>query len=123
MIILIKKSLLLFMVFVLSACFSQQAVQNPPAVSSATDAVMPVPAGTSESTIIPGEDPTVITVPVETATIFPVSQDFWKELPVVPLTISDRAREIYQRGLIMGNDPHAFSKVGDCHSTNPYSLY
>jgi len=22
----------------------------------------------------------------------------------------------------MGNDPHAFSKVGDCHSTNPYFL-
>jgi formylglycine-generating enzyme required for sulfatase activity len=44
------------------------------------------------------------------------------DLPVVPTGISDRAREIYQRGLLMGNDPHAFSKVGDCHSTNPYFL-
>jgi formylglycine-generating enzyme required for sulfatase activity len=29
---------------------------------------------------------------------------------------------IYQRGLEMGNNPNAFSKVGDCHSTNPYFL-
>jgi len=50
------------------------------------------------------------------------SPDFWKDLPAVPLSLSERARAIYQRGLEMGNDPHAFSKVGDCHSTNPYFL-
>ncbi len=41
--------------------------------------------------------------------------DRWKEWPVIP-TLSARAREIYQRGLAMGNDPHAFSKIGDCQS-------
>jgi len=50
------------------------------------------------------------------------SPDFWKELPVVPAGISERVREIYQRGLAMGNNPNAFSKVGDCHSINPYFL-
>ena len=44
------------------------------------------------------------------------------DLPVMPSGITDRVREIYQRGLLMGNDPHGFSKVGDCHSTNPYFL-
>ncbi len=39
----------------------------------------------------------------------------WQEWPVVP-TISARAREIYQKGLALGNDPHAFSKIGDCQS-------
>jgi len=39
----------------------------------------------------------------------------WKEWPVVP-TLSARAREVYQRGLAMGNDPRAFSKIGDCQS-------
>jgi formylglycine-generating enzyme required for sulfatase activity len=50
------------------------------------------------------------------------SPDFWVHLPVVPTGLSDRVREIYRRGLEMGNNPFAFSKVGDCHSTNPYFL-
>jgi hypothetical protein len=41
--------------------------------------------------------------------------DRWKEWPVIPI-LSARAREIYQRGLAMGNDPRAFSKIGDCQS-------
>jgi formylglycine-generating enzyme required for sulfatase activity len=48
--------------------------------------------------------------------------NFWMELPIIPDGISDRVREIYERGLSMGNNPNAFSKVGDCNSTNPYYL-
>lgn len=51
----------------------------------------------------------------------PLAPDAWKELPVVP-TISDRVVEIYQRGLAAGNDPHAFSKIGDCGSTPGWFL-
>ncbi len=39
----------------------------------------------------------------------------WRDWPIVP-ELSERARVIYQRGLAMGTDPHAFSKVGDCQS-------
>ena len=39
----------------------------------------------------------------------------WQNWPVVP-QVSARAREIYQRGLALGNDPRAFSKIGDCQS-------
>lgn len=39
----------------------------------------------------------------------------WQEWSIVP-EISARAREIYQNGLAMGNDPHAFSKIGDCQN-------
>jgi len=39
----------------------------------------------------------------------------WQEWPIVPV-LSARAREIYQNGLAMGNDPHAFSKIGDCQN-------
>ncbi len=42
-------------------------------------------------------------------------------LPPVP-EITARAREIYQLGLSLGNNPHAFAKVGDCNSTTPYFL-
>jgi hypothetical protein len=47
--------------------------------------------------------------------------DDWKNLPVIP-GVSQTARGIYQRGLQMGRDPHAFSKVGDCQSITTYFL-
>ena len=39
----------------------------------------------------------------------------WQEWPIVP-EVTGRAIEIYRQGLALGNDPHAFSKVGDCQS-------
>jgi hypothetical protein len=39
----------------------------------------------------------------------------WKSWPVTPL-ISANAVEIYQLGVTNGNDPHAFSILGDCLS-------
>ncbi|HKZ70035.1 MAG TPA: SH3 domain-containing protein [Anaerolineales bacterium] len=33
-----------------------------------------------------------------------------------------RARDIYQTGLALGNNPRAFSKVGDCQSAAPFFL-
>jgi hypothetical protein len=41
--------------------------------------------------------------------------------PVVPL-VSAHARAIYQYGLTLGNDPHRFSKVGDCQNVVPFFL-
>ncbi len=37
-------------------------------------------------------------------------------------TISSHMREVYQYGLRLGNNPRAFSKVGDCNSVTPYFL-
>jgi hypothetical protein len=42
--------------------------------------------------------------------------------PGVLPVVSARAQEIYRRGLSLGNDPHAFAKVGDCHSILPFFL-
>jgi hypothetical protein len=39
----------------------------------------------------------------------------WMNWPVVPLA-TDTAIEIYNRGLALGNNPHAFSKFGDCQN-------
>jgi hypothetical protein len=39
----------------------------------------------------------------------------WGQWPIIP-TPGKRAREIYQRGLLMGNDPTHFSVAGDCQS-------
>lgn len=39
----------------------------------------------------------------------------WREWPVVP-DISDFSQLVYTTGLAVGNDPHAFSVIGDCQS-------
>jgi hypothetical protein len=56
--------------------------------------------------------------PAPTATLAP---DFWMDLPVVP-TVSERAKEIYRRGQLLGLNPAAFSKVGDCEATSTWFL-
>lgn len=63
-------------------------------------------------------DPAATSTPADFAaagyvTRTPTPLPAWMGLPVVP-TVSDTAREIYQRGLALGNRPDAFAKVGDC---------
>ncbi len=71
------------------------AVQLPP---TATQVIVP--------TLTPGPSPT----PENSLTA-----KGWGQAPIIP-TISTRAKEIYQRGLMMGNDPRHFSVAGDCQS-------
>lgn len=59
------------------------------------------------------QPPTLTPTPTPTPTLAP---DAWRDFPVVP-TVSERARQIYQHGLALGNNPHAFSVVGDCEGT------
>jgi hypothetical protein len=40
----------------------------------------------------------------------------------VPADLSARAKQIYQFGLSIGNNPRAFSKIGDCNSVSPFFL-
>lgn len=39
----------------------------------------------------------------------------WKSWPITP-NISENAKKIWRKGVEKGNDPHAFSVLGDCHS-------
>ncbi len=43
-------------------------------------------------------------------------------MPAVPTGVSDAMREVYQSGLIMGNDPTHFSVIGDCQNVSSYFL-
>ncbi len=45
----------------------------------------------------------------------PLAEGDWQDLPIIP-ELSEKALEIYQNGISMGNDPHSFSKVGDCQN-------
>ncbi len=71
---------------------------------------------TSSSTSQARSNPTSTVRPSST-----LSLDEWQTLPVIP-TVSQTAKEIYQRGLSWGNNRHAFSKIGDCQSITSYFL-
>jgi len=45
----------------------------------------------------------------------------WQILPVIPDRM-DHIQDIYGRGLSLGNNPNAFSKIGDCGSTPAWFL-
>ena len=62
-------------------------------------------------------DPAVTPEPVPT-----LGPDEWQDYPVVPLQVSERAKEIYREGLAKGNYPDRFSKIGDCQNINTYFL-
>lgn len=85
------------------------------------------PSATPVSTLIavPAEElPTKRppTEPTYTPTAQPtLSPEQWQELPVIP-PISDAVIEIYERGIALGNNPQAFSKIGDCGSTPAWFL-
>ena len=61
--------------------------------------------------------PTTTSV-IPTPTLAP---EDWKNFPVIPV-VSERVKEIYQQGILLGNNPQAFSKVGDCGSTPAWFL-
>jgi len=76
--------------------------------------------GTPTPTSVPGVGASGV-VTTTAVTPLPAGAYFPTGLPVIP-TISQTARDIYQRGLTLGNNPNAFSKIGDCQSVVPYFL-
>jgi hypothetical protein len=60
--------------------------------------------------------------PVPTKTLTPTSEPStsepeltdWKDLPVIPENIDPSLQKVYEKGLELGNDSHAFSIFGDC---------
>jgi len=49
------------------------------------------------------------------------SPDTWKDLPVIP-EISASVVQAYAIGISRGNNPRAFSKIGDCSTSNAWFL-
>jgi len=80
----------------------------------------PEPATRSPSSTTAILPPTPLPANTFTATLA-LSANSWMELPVIP-TIDPFVQEIYQRGHELGNNPRAFSKVGDCGSTPAWFL-
>jgi hypothetical protein len=148
---MVKTCLILFCILCIAACSSTssgapagasaaptQAFMSSPAPTQAgpeaSDAreTQPVaanpteagPAGTPEGAqsaapaASPSPDKAASSVP-ETAQ--PPPPIDWQEMPVIP-EAGESVKQIYQRGLELGNNPNAFSKIGDCGSTPAWFL-
>ncbi len=89
-----------------------------PTLPLAPTVAIPTPAPTEIAPVQPlsAADPSVLAL---TPTLAP---DAWKQLPIIPQQISERARQIYHQGLAAGSRPGSFSKVGDCESSTDWYL-
>jgi hypothetical protein len=118
---LVKKILAIVLFFYLPACSSQ------PVTSTQTEN----PAGMNTETQLSLASPTPFeplptTTKLPNPTVIPISPTLapgeWKTMPVVPEGVSSTTLGIYEKGLTLGNDPNAFSKVGDCESSAEWFL-
>ena len=76
--------------------------------------------------VLPTETPAVVDPTIDPSLLLsPTPTAFdpkdWASLPLVPAANS-QIREIYLKGLALGNNPNSFSKIGDCNSLDPYFL-
>jgi hypothetical protein len=111
------------MLTLLAACSAGQApVQSNLVAPEPSDSVQTQPTANPviEATDLPATD---TAVPAATSTPKPpLEKDAWKQMPAVPTEISDAMREVYQRGLVFGNDPTHFSIIGDCQNVSSYFM-
>jgi hypothetical protein len=103
---------LLFLLIILTACAGAS-----PQVES-----LPTSEGDDGSSYIQATQTAAAALALEAAAQRPTSTpeaaldpEDWRDWPVIP-EVTKTAREIYRKGIEMGNDPHAFSKVGDCQN-------
>jgi len=119
----------------LTACSANPAVISPEIVLTAvsTPTMQPVlptaepsvaavyptrPVATKVATEPSPTQPTPTEIASPTPTLSP---DGWKILPILP-EVSPMVKDIYLRGLALGNNPQAFAKIGDCGSTPSWFL-
>ena len=115
-------AVLMVLTLALSACQQSTLPETSASQAALTITVtltgMPATAEPIIPTLTPIESiETPITVGYD-----PANPDSWKSLPVIPLTVSQRVRDLYEKGKTSGLNQAAFSKVGDCETSTPYFL-
>lgn len=97
---------------------------NPPATVT-SGSRPPLPAAMGPTATLPADRPATASPTPESdptlAPTRPTGPNDWQKLPVIPV-LDDRLIEIYQTGIALGNNPRAFSKIGDCGSTPAWFL-
>jgi len=120
-----KLSIFLFIGFLfgaVTACTGKAQASAPTLPASHPTAALPATGlPTAGETATPGPTGAALT-PVVTPSATPtLAPDAWQSMPVIP-DVSSTTKRIYQNGLALNNDPHAFSILGDCLSL-PNSLF
>jgi hypothetical protein len=133
-----KFGILFFLIAAISACSPAPAKPSPTVELASTQAV---PAASETSTAVLLENqPTITSVPATPMILKPTetipvpktdpaiptlrptpAEEDWISMPVIP-TVSQKAKEIYNLGITLGRNPHAFSKIGDCQNVSSYFL-
>jgi hypothetical protein len=114
----LKNVFLFLTTTLLVVCSTGQVAQQTDSVqSTATPLSQPTVDAVSQTVSATGTTPPITATPKP-----PLEKDAWMQMPVVPLTISDAMREVYQRGIASGNDPTRFSIIGDCQNVSSYFL-
>lgn len=117
------KPILVLVVFML---MTASAAETTPASVIVPTQTLPSPTAQISPRVTPTRKPkpispiTPIARPLSTATAAPVVPTVdpltWKTWPIIPKDIDPTLRKVYERGLELGNDPHAFSIFGDCQA-------
>ncbi len=105
-----------------SAAVQATLVQSILIQSAASTPTAATPAGIAEPTVLitPAAEPSLPQpAAVSAAGLDPAD---WKNWPVIPESVSQKMVDIYRSGIEQGNDPTAFSKVGDSNSVLPSFL-
>ncbi len=128
---MIKPKLLLYLCLpaVLAACGGanapRAATQAPGPTAGVTTAgttILPSPTLPASATVA-SASPAPLQASTPDASPTPtLAPDAWKSMPVVPIDVSQRVREIYAHGQSLGNNPKAFSKIGDCDTSASWFL-
>ncbi len=111
----------LMLIFLASIGFSQTqeekiAVQLSPALDM-TISPTSLPTATPFLPVTPTNTATpVIPTPTPTPEIVLPPSEQWKEWPIIPPKISEELKDLYKQAIELGNNPNAFSILGDCQS-------
>jgi len=103
----------------LAACGAPRWGTQLPVGATPTTRVMPAPTATSTELPTSTEITSSMETSTPTVTLVPspspdprLSPEDWQNWPVVP-TVSPEMKVLFQHGLALGNNPAAFSKIGD----------
>lgn len=124
-----RRTFIILMMIMLAGCSSGQLPTPTESIEmeepTPSMAISP-PGGTVVSVteaVEVAESSTATPAPIATpARKVPLPADAWKDMPVIPADISDRAHAIYEYGIYLGNDPTHFSVIGDCQNVSSYFM-
>jgi hypothetical protein len=112
-----RKLILVFLVCMSITACTTESTPAPTLIPTQTFPALvskPLPSATHKPKIFSP----IVPVPTSTLTSAPRTPGRdpadWKSWPVIPDIIDPSLQKVYERGLVLGNDPYAFSIFGDC---------